>query len=92
MRLSAQLKPKHEHVSTISLEINLTSPRETVAMKHETVQNYAQHGKKILSSFFLSLNGYSYKETSNSLKSLLSQCQDIKVWLVIHMQFNTFYY
>jgi hypothetical protein len=54
MRLSAQLKPKHEHVSTISLEINLTSPRETVAMKHETVQKYAQHGKKILSSPFLS--------------------------------------
>jgi hypothetical protein len=64
MRLSAQLKPKHEHVSTISLEINLTSPRETVAMKHETVQKYAQHGKKnTVFSFFISLNGYSYKET-----------------------------
>lgn len=55
MRLSAQLKPKHEHVSTISLEINLTSPRETVAMKHETVQKYAQQEKNYcLLLFFFS--------------------------------------
>lgn len=39
MQLSVQLKPKHEDVSTIiSSKVNITK-RETVVVKHDTVQN-----------------------------------------------------
>ena len=91
MQLSVQLKPKHEDVSNIIRDkLNITK-RETVAVKHDTVQKYAQQ-EKLLSSPFFWLNGYPTKKPSNSLESLLSQCHGIKVWLVIHMELNTLDY
>jgi hypothetical protein len=63
MQLSVQLKPKHEDVSTIIRDkLNITK-RETVAVKHDTVQKYTQQEKLLSSPFFFLAKWASYKET-----------------------------